>query len=132
MKLTDAFEFKLRRFINAGSGLTSRTEEFKNHQLCVYMRMFKRHLGQSQLVFVPTLEIARVDVLPRYQGQGLYRQYLDICMEYNDRYAIYVENVLDKEQHSIYERRGFTIAPLYSSLALGDLKRSFFKLPMEA
>jgi GNAT superfamily N-acetyltransferase len=127
MKLTDAFEFQVRRFINAGSGLTSRTEEIKNHQLCVYMRMFKRYLGTDlPLVLIPTLEIARVGVLPQYQGRGLYRQFLNICEEYNDRYALYVESVLDKEQHGIYERRGFVLVPMYSTFAR-ECPRSFYK-----
>lgn len=130
MKLTDAFEFRVRRFINAGSGLTSRTEEIKNHQLTVYMRMFKRHLGRDlPLMSTPTLEIARIDILPQYRGRGLYRQFLDICMYYNDVNAIYVENVIDESQHGIYLKRGFVLVPAYSTLAAEP--RSFVKMPTE-
>lgn len=133
MKLSQQFATRLTLFLNKGPSIFSRTIEIKDKYMTVYLRVFRRHMGISlPLKLVNTIEIARVDVKPQYQGKGLYRHLLQVVDNYNDEFCIYIENVQLPEHHSIYERRGFELVPVHGLAGYSQWPRSFFKMPIAA
>lgn len=89
--------------------------------LDVYVKNYFRHL---QGEFSRSFEIANVSVHAPYQKQGIYSDLLDFCFTLIEPgQIVFVENVLNPYQESLYVRRGFKKYNLH-----GEDVSSFYRI----
>ena len=70
-----------------------------------YVRMRHRVIcGKSLLC----CDLANIEVYPSYRRTGILSSFIQHLLHTTVAKVVYVENVLEKEQYGIYERRNFT------------------------
>ena len=117
LQLPASFVTELTEFLALPNEQFARSNTIKCEYIELYARSSHRYVNDRQ---VESIEIARISIEPTYQGQGLYRQILDLFETCANGRCIYVENVHDEAQHFIYLSRGFTL--------VDSIPISFYKL----
>lgn len=81
---------------------TDRTRWIFHHKVHVYVRKSTRYLrmGSSKAVAYHCLDIANIEVMPKYQRQGIFKKVLQTWINYNPCPVVFIENVLNDDLYA--------------------------------
>lgn len=69
----------------------------RNRKVSVYVRKSTRLVDRE---LIKCLDLANIEVNPRYQRQGIFKKVLQTWITYNPFSAIFIENVLNQDLHA--------------------------------
>lgn len=100
---------QLEQFLQEAEERFVFTKWLADDKMKVYVRKGRHILspavGKAQI----TLDVASVDVLEEFQGQGLFSEFLEKAHEMNPWEATYVENVLNPRLGAFLVRSGWMV-----------------------
>lgn len=70
----------------------------------IYIRKTFRPYGDK---FIQCLDLANIQVHPKYQGQGVFTSYLEEVEREKPLDAVYIENVIDPVFQRFFDKRGY-------------------------